>query len=292
MLVSFRKLSQGTTRCECNRFQQLTTVNFPRHFGTPFFPTLLSLSLLPLPRPHRPRTTRRISSHVTTPVWKMHILPVRAAFVPLYNWPPCPLPPSASPLLALRSVGWMLSAVCALLHPQWGTSRFLFFFPESDSIEINREDPLSDPFIQPFHYSFQVDADAFAFSAAWEAEGRGILKPVLPGLCKQVFPSPPAVHRGLLPPVNVHRLALPSFLVSGHVVQLGGRRTTACTDRAGWLVFVVMPGEWECLGGTPSLLWRWTGRFYRSTLTSFPDDAADDNWNTSCLMNKRTASAI
>lgn len=75
---------------------------------------------------------------------------------------------------------------------------------------------------------------------------------LLSGLCKQVLPFPPAVHWELLPSVDVHRLALPSFHLSGHVVQMGGRRTTACTDRAGWQVLVVMPGEWECLGGHPA----------------------------------------
>lgn len=177
---------------------------------------------------------------------------MRAAFVPPYNWPPCPLPPSTSPLLAQRSVGWMLSAVWALLHPQWGTSRFFFFFPESDCIEINRKDLFSDPFISLFSSFFASRCRSFAFLRRRERLRVAGYWNLLYGLCKQVFPFPPAVHLGLLPSVDVHRLALPSFHLSGHVVQMGGRRTTACTDRAGWQVLVVMPGEWECLGGHPA----------------------------------------
>lgn len=135
------------------------------------------------------------------PCEKCTFSPVRASSVPPYNWPPCPLPPSASPLLARRSVGWMLSAVCALLHPQWDASRFVFFFPESDSIEINREDLRSDPLIQLFLLpSLQVDADLLLFFFGVRGWGTRETETYFPGLCKQVFPSPPAVRRGLLTP--------------------------------------------------------------------------------------------
>lgn len=222
----------------------------------------------------------------------MHIFPVRAAFVPPYNWPPCPLPPSASPLLALRSVGWMLSAVCAMLHPQWGTSRFLFSFPEYDSVEINREDLLSDPFVHLFSSFFASRCRSFAFPLRRERLRDAGYWNLLPGLCKQVFPSPPAVHRGLLPRRQrspTHSAFFPCVWPCSSTVWVTHDRMHGPSGMKG---VSCDAGRMRVFGGTPSLLWRWTGRFYRSTLSSFRDDAADDNWNPSCLIYKRTATVL